>query len=244
VDKHIVVSDSIILSNTITAPALSSSQTAIYTDSANDNTLTAKYGSNTPVVLGINIRNLTILTQNWTLDSGNYSYTWAHGGTFNPWYNFRIQAYEAILGSELITNPTFESSTGWTEGTGWNIASGYATASTATGNLTSSITIEAGTYLVTYDIFNFIVGNLTVSIGVVSSGNARSSNNTFQEVITTTTTGDLTFNSSGFSGIVDNVYVKEITGYRAIHISDFEVLSPGTVKIWSPTPDPIFIVLL
>ena len=65
------------------------------------------------------------------------------------------------LGSQLVTNGTFASDTGWVKGTGWTIADGVAHAAAVDGgaNLSQDMAFTAGlTYNITYTIANISGG--------------------------------------------------------------------------------------
>ena len=67
-------------------------------------------------------------------------------------------------GSDLATNGTFDSDTGWIKGTGWTIDPGVASSDgsqVGDSDLSQTILTNAKTYLVTYTISNYNAGTLT-----------------------------------------------------------------------------------
>ena len=132
--------------------------------------------------------------------------------------------YGGSLGSELITNGTFASDTGWTKGTGWTIGSGVATKAAGTAsNLTNTgLSLAVGAYKV--------VVTVTVSAGVLTLYCAGSTH-TIRE------TGTYTFwrkregsntafrfeADSTFAGTVDNVSCKLATPVSILNNANWEV---------------------
>ena len=117
-------------------------------------------------------------------------------------------------GSDLATNGTFDSDTGWTKGTGWTIDSGVASSDGSQGgdsDLSQTILTNAKTYLVTYTISNYSAGTLTAVAGS-TIGNARNDNGTYTEVITANDTDFKLRASEDFVGSVDDMKVQEVTG--------------------------------
>lgn len=114
--------------------------------------------------------------------------------------------------ADKATNGTFASDTVWTKGTGWTIGTGVAT---ATGAISTSLSEPANlvpgrTYTVVFDATRS-AGSVTVNVGG-TAGTARSSAATFTENVVAGSDGTITFTTSGFTGTLDNVTVKE-TGY-------------------------------
>ena len=117
-----------------------------------------------------------------------------------------------VLGrTEMVTNGSFATDTGWTKGTGWAIGSGTATHTAGTGSeISQDITAVALTgYYLTFTTSGRTAGSVTPNIGN-TDGAARSTNATFNETIHAGS-GDtlLAFAcSSDFDGSIDNVSVK------------------------------------
>jgi hypothetical protein len=123
----------------------------------------------------------------------------------------------ATLGSELVTNGTFDTSSDWTLGTGWTITGGEATAATAPGsNLDQSLTTTAGKYyVVEYSITSYTSGDIRFRFTGVANINGvlRSSVGTFSEVVFASSVNNVlrfTDAGGGFTGSIDNVSVKEV----------------------------------
>ena len=100
-------------------------------------------------------------------------------------------------------------------GNQWQISNGKANGNGTGGQLKQTLAtpINAGTYVISYDISEYVSGVLRVGFeGIV--GTDRSSNGSFTDIITITSVEDiLNFNnwSRNFVGSIDNVSVKEIT---------------------------------
>jgi hypothetical protein len=131
----------------------------------------------------------------------------------SPAINAGIMVY-LPTGSNLVTNGTFASDTGWTDGL-WVIAVGVATKTAGiASNIEQSISVVAGThYYLTYTMTR-TAGTLTPQIGG-TNGTVRSTAGTYSEEIVASTTGNLKFQAdSTFTGTIDNV-----TAYAMIPLS-------------------------
>jgi hypothetical protein len=135
--------------------------------------------------------------------------------------NFFAQGFNAQDGTdratngtfaEYVTNGTFASDTGWTKGAGWTIAAGVATATGAistTLSQTAAIALIPGySYTVTFTISAFTAGTIAVSLGGGTAGTARGSAATFVQTIVAGSAQDITFNTVGFTGSIDNVTIS------------------------------------
>jgi len=114
--------------------------------------------------------------------------------------------------SDMVTNGTFASDTGWTIGTGWTIAAGVAHHATGTG---STIYQQLGmipgiAYRVQYTISNYVAGAFYISVDLGVNGPFRNANGTYTETTIPKTGANgvifLTGNST-FVGDIDNVSV-------------------------------------
>lgn len=103
---------------------------------------------------------------------------------------------------------------GWILGTGWTTDGSTAI---ATGAISTSLSqtanplyplVNGQAYLVTYDATRS-AGSVTVNVGG-TAGTARSSTATFAEVIIAGSTQAISFTTSGFTGTIDNVVIKEV----------------------------------
>jgi hypothetical protein len=125
------------------------------------------------------------------------------------------------LGSELVTNGTFDTDSDWTKGTGWTISGGKAThASGSAADLAQimSTKITTGkTYLVMFTVSDMTAGTLSLYLGGVSGGTAVSGNGSYTRyLVNTISTGNLGFGaSSTFDGSIDNISVRELPGNHA-----------------------------
>lgn len=115
---------------------------------------------------------------------------------------------------EYSTNGTFVGDTGWTKGTGWTIAAGVATAtgaiSTALEQAAGITIIQGKSYIVKYTITRS-AGSITPSLGG-TAGTARSASGTYSEEIIAGSTQTISFGTSGFTGTLDNVSVRDVGG--------------------------------
>ena len=137
----------------------------------------------------------------------------------------------APLGSELVTNGTFDSDAGWTWGTGWIYDDTNKEADHTTGEtdpLRQSVNVTNGTtYQISFQIKNRTAGSITIDINGVfvvnfGSENNFSSNSTFNRTFTANATGDVSLSitpTSDFDGSIDNVSIKAITGVSQSNIS-------------------------
>lgn len=103
---------------------------------------------------------------------------------------------------------------GWILGTGWTtdgttaIATGaISTAMSQTANPLFPL-VQGQAYLVTFDATRS-AGSVTLSLGG-TAGTARSTSATFAEVIIAGSTQAISFGTSGFTGTIDNVTIKEV----------------------------------
>ena len=126
-------------------------------------------------------------------------------------------------GAEEVTNGDFQAGTGadaddWTEGTNWDrIDTGGGTwVMRASGTIGSALQLNACTigkyYIVTWEITSYTGGSVLVRAGTQdeSKGVARSSADTFVEVIRATSTIFVIDGLTSFTGDVDNISVKEL----------------------------------
>ena len=154
------------------------------------------------------------------------------GGGSNA--TIRVDSIGPTYGSELITNGSFTgNANGWTLNTGWAYDSNNVVHSSGTGMLEQSI-VYAGTsttYLVSFDISNYVSGNFTVwynrntTTGVTYSGDGTK---TFS--ITLNLTGSTYFGiapSTDFVGNIDNISVKQVTIVAGAIITS-TLTNPGT----------------
>lgn len=128
---------------------------------------------------------------------------------------------------EYSTNGTFTTDTDWTKGTGWTIAAGVATAtgaiSTAISQTAAFTAIEGRAYSVTFTITRS-AGTLTASIGG-TSGTAYDASGTYTDIIVAGSTQTIAFTGAGFTGTLDAVSVKPVSG------EGYQILPPTAYTI-------------
>ena len=111
---------------------------------------------------------------------------------------------------EYVRNGDFATDTIWTKGTGWTIGSGVATASGGIStdlSQTSELTLVDGqAYVVTFTITRS-AGSINARLGG-RTGSGRDASGTYTEIIIAGSTQEIAFNTSGFTGTLDNVSVK------------------------------------
>ncbi len=117
------------------------------------------------------------------------------------------------IGSEEVTNGSFDTDSDWSKETGWTISDGKANAN-VTGTQAiyqSGITLNKW-YKVTYTISDYVSGDVRLRVGTTSTPTVRSSNGTFTEYLYATGTNQIRISpfTGGFVGSIDNVSVKEV----------------------------------
>ena len=144
------------------------------------------------------------------------------------------------LGSELVTNGTFDTDSDWTKGSGWTISGGKANRSGASINsyVGQDFNVIAGrNYIVKYDR-TYVSGDGQTNLFSYFEGNSSRSTrgnyeDTTQETVTVTDyfkpehSGNLSlrvYGISDFTGSINNVSVKEVTDADF----DFDRNSTGT----------------
>lgn len=102
---------------------------------------------------------------------------------------------------------------GWILGTGWTTDGSTAIATGAISTTLSQTTnpayplVQGQAYLVTFTATQS-AGSVTLSLGG-TAGSARSTSATFSEAIIAGSTQAISFGTSGFTGTIDNVVIKE-----------------------------------
>jgi len=128
----------------------------------------------------------------------------------------------ATLGSELVTNGTFDTSSDWTLGTGWTISGGVAAFAPGTGSLLSQSGTFASsrTYAISFDISL----NGSCSMTVQFSGGGGSD-----------TAGLLSFGSGSHTVFVSTTIARSVIGFSATAVSDFTIdnVSVKEVLTWA-----------
>jgi len=137
-----------------------------------------------------------------------------------PRINYEGFSYQDVLGSELITNGSFDTDSDWAKNSNWTISGGAANCDgTSDGSFFQNSVIQDNKqYLVTYTISNLTQGGIKIVLSG-SQGILRASNGTYTEYITSGTnpSGRVSFNcSSSPIGSIDNVSVKEYLGQEVV----------------------------
>ena len=80
-------------------------------------------------------------------------------------------AAEAVTGTELVTNGTFDTDTDWTKGTGWTISGGVASiVGGANNSLNQDLSLdETKAYEITLTVSNYAQGTLVIRAGDTST---------------------------------------------------------------------------
>lgn len=156
-------------------------------------------------VLDPTANNANVSAESVTLDTTTDKVALAHAGVANG---------VVRSATDLVTNGTFASDTGWTKGTGWTIAAGVAdcdgTQSAASDLAQNQACTQGRTYAVTYTITRS-AGTLTPKIGG-TAGTARIAAGTYTDVIICGAGADpkLEFEADAdFVGTVDAVDCRE-----------------------------------
>ena len=119
------------------------------------------------------------------------------------------------LSPELITNGSFDTDSNWTKQSGWSIANGVATFDindyvSGSTNVYQSALIVGKEYILTYDVVDYVQGNVrNVSTGAPIM---RTANGTYTEQFTANNTTLFLNCSSAQNTIlsIDNVSVKQV----------------------------------
>jgi hypothetical protein len=146
-------------------------------------------------------------------------------------------------GAELVANGTFSSDTAWTKGTGWTIGSGVAhcdgTQNPSTTLIQQNAAVVDGAYHeATFALSNRVAGSVTPLIGGGTAGIARTSNNTYTDIMRATGPAAVYLRgNSTFVGDVDDYSVKTITPRALLdapsadmRISQFYTLAASPVE--------------
>ena len=147
----------------------------------------------------------------------------------------------ATLGSELITDPNFDTDVAsgagdhWTVETGWVIADGIATKTAGVANFvytSGSIASAGSVYKVTYTltrtagVTRLYLGDNNISGDITSNGTY-----TFYGIQTGSTNDIRFYGNSTFAGTIDNVSVKQVNGNAGIMtnmtVTDIGITAPN-----------------
>jgi hypothetical protein len=117
-------------------------------------------------------------------------------------------------GPELVTNGDFATDSGWTKGTGITISGGSANfTGVANNNIRQDIGLITGkTYKIIFTVSNYVSGDIDYNVGGNTRQGAIAANGTYTDYVVSDSGSFLYFQadqSSGFTGSIDNVSVKE-----------------------------------
>jgi len=123
-----------------------------------------------------------------------------------------LDKVDETLGSELITNGSFDTDSGWSKGTGVTISGGQALwATSGTVELTQPVSFTSGKiYKVVLDIASRTDGNIRNNTGAYAG--TFSSAGTYTEYIAGSGSTFYLVGFSGFDGALNSVSVKEVNG--------------------------------
>jgi len=117
-------------------------------------------------------------------------------------------------GSELITNGSFDSDSGWTLGTGWSIVNGNANSDgvSSNSNLVTTSSFYSGSTPVkmTINVTDYVSGGLKVYLSSTNFTEITANGNYTFYTTADRTDGKLYLKSINFIGSIDNVSVKEV----------------------------------
>ena len=116
----------------------------------------------------------------------------------------------STTGSDLCVNGDFGAGTGWTTEAGWAIGAGVLTGTATSANTYRAAGIVSGkTYTVSFEIVSRTAGLVSVTVGNQAVSVWRSIAGVYTYDVIGGASGNIEVKSSGFSGVVDNISVKE-----------------------------------
>jgi len=141
-----------------------------------------------------------------------------------------------LVGSELVTNGTFDSDSDWTKGTGWSIAGGKAISQNTaiSDTLTPSVNIgmvQGKSYAFTFNIVDYTSGSLTFAVFDGAGGASPQFTNVgkFTWIYTAVRDNDqfVVRAAPTFTGSIDNISVRLAEEDRSVNGNGLQVF--GTV---------------
>lgn len=150
--------------------------------------------------------------------SGNYSVDGSGYLFFNP-----------TVGENIAVNSTFAVDSNWSKGPGWAISGGVGVATATTSNMFQGLATVGLPYKVSADIVR-TSGSIRTYHGA-SSAFPYSASGSFSyttEQVTNSSIGVAGHSSGAFTGTVDNLEVRPITGNTYV---TFKSSSPDSIKI-------------
>ena len=123
------------------------------------------------------------------------------------------------FGPDFVLNGGFSSGSNWTPQSGWSISGGAANCSAASTYLyqVNPSVVVNNNYQVIFTVTGYVSGSVQPYLGASPTlGTAVSANGTYTQIFSPTTNGnELGFKGNSFTGSIDNVSVKQITGNYA-----------------------------
>ena len=149
---------------------------------------------------------------------------------------------EVIGDTELVTNGSFASDTGWTKGAGWTIAGDVAVATTATTDLSQASVMELGSrYKLVYTISGLSAGTIAAKLGTTQL-TTRSADGTYTETGVCLGNTTLTFDAlTTLTADISAVSVKRLdytfepaTGliYETPDATTLQLARDNNVNLW------------
>lgn len=141
------------------------------------------------------------------------------------------------LGSELVTNGTFDTDTNWNKETGWSISSGSATkAPGIAGSLYqgAATMVQGRIYQITFTVSGYSAGTLTPFCRG-AAGTGVTANGTYTQRLFAGADSVYAINffaGATFVGSIDNISVKELPGNHAVAPTDAARPTYG-IEPWS-----------
>ena len=126
-----------------------------------------------------------------------------------------------VLGSELVTNRTFDADTDWTKGAGWTISGGVASKVGGAGRLSQlSASVVAGrTYQAQFTVVSVTVAGSGVGIDVGGTiFGSYTTAGTYTALLVAGASGVFAIQPRGdgsWAGSIDNISIKELPGNHA-----------------------------
>ena len=143
--------------------------------------------------------------------SGNLQAWYRMGDGSLDEYSLICDETNATLGSNLITNGTFDADSDWSKGTGWTIGSGVVTCSSDNNNLTQDVSAVANkVYKINFDITAYTSGTLAIDVGGSSNIQFSGSTGNFTGYMLTANTNDLRLYGGAFRGSIDNITLQQV----------------------------------
>jgi hypothetical protein len=129
-----------------------------------------------------------------------------------------------------VANGTFTgSAASWTLGAGWAYGTNNVTHTSGTATLVPNPAVNiviGGVYTLTYTVSGRSAGTITPTLGG-AAGTARTTNGTFIQALTATTTGNLIFTpDTAFNGTIDDVSIGLTTSFLPFTESPEFVVTP------------------